>query len=325
MVSSNFSGAWLNNQDDILAIVPGWMELWRRVGRNPFSFPFWVVNWFTTLCPGEPRVLVIREGIDIVGVLPFFEANSTLHIAGLGISDYLDVLIDHHVFHLIWAMVGTFFRGRTVVLTDLPATSPFISVSPPKEWAIKATPYRPCPFLALPGTSTRLRDVIPNRMAANLRNCYSKAERSGGIRIEHPLDNNIDEFIDFFIYIHSLRWRKDDKPGALAAQNVQKFHRLSIPEMLKNDILRMEILSIGAKRVAAYYGFHVADTSYYYLSGFDPEESRASPGSLVVASAIENSLMENDTKFDFLRGGEKYKYKWGATDSYSWHIMIKIL
>ena len=55
-----------------------------------------------------------------------------------------------------------------------------------------------------------------------------------------------------------------------------------------------------------------ATTVYYYLSGYDPELDKLSPGTLIIAHAVECAVREGATTFDFLRGAEEYKTSWGA-------------
>src|SRR5205807_436927 len=53
---------------------------------------------------------------------------------------------------------------------------------------------------------------------------------------------------------------------------------------------------------------------YYYLGGFDPELARRSVGTLLTARAIETAVADGCREFDFLRGREPYKYRWGCID-----------
>ncbi len=54
---------------------------------------------------------------------------------------------------------------------------------------------------------------------------------------------------------------------------------------------------------------------YYYLGGFDPDYAALSPGALLVGHAIEAAVREGAVAFDFLRGREAYKRRWGARDT----------
>jgi CelD/BcsL family acetyltransferase involved in cellulose biosynthesis len=69
--------------------------------------------------------------------------------------------------------------------------------------------------------------------------------------------------------------------------------------------------------IAAFYGFadtRPGGTTYAYHSAFDPLFEDLSPGTLIIAHAIEEALREGAVRFDFLRGREPYKYLWGTQD-----------
>ena len=93
---------------------------------------------------------------------------------------------------------------------------------------------------------------------------------------------------------------------------VQRFHRHVARAMLDAGALRMYAMRSGERVVAVFYGFADATTVYYYLSGYDPDLEKLSPGTLIVAHAIECARRDGATAFDFLRGAEDYKYSWGA-------------
>jgi CelD/BcsL family acetyltransferase involved in cellulose biosynthesis len=59
------------------------------------------------------------------------------------------------------------------------------------------------------------------------------------------------------------------------------------------------------------------------LSGFDPEFAELSPGTQTVARAIEEAVREGAHEFHFLRGGETYKYAWGAVDRPSTALTLR--
>ena|SRR5438105_11909593 len=60
--------------------------------------------------------------------------------------------------------------------------------------------------------------------------------------------------------------------------------------------------------------FEALKSVQLYLSGFDPALARFSLGTLLVGHAIEEAVREGAEEFDFLRGQEDYKYRWGAKD-----------
>ena len=68
---------------------------------------------------------------------------------------------------------------------------------------------------------------------------------------------------------------------------------------------------------AVYYGFSWRERSYAYLGGFDPDLPRLSPGAQILHHAITEAIAEICREFHFLRGGEAYKYAWGAVDRWN--------
>lgn len=66
--------------------------------------------------------------------------------------------------------------------------------------------------------------------------------------------------------------------------------------------------------VGVLYGFRWADRFAYYQTGWDPRWAADSLGTALVDSAIRSSAAEGVRTFDFLRGDEPYKYRFGAVD-----------
>ena len=66
--------------------------------------------------------------------------------------------------------------------------------------------------------------------------------------------------------------------------------------------------------VGVLYGFWWQDTFAAYQSGWDPSFARHSMGSVLVLHALERAADEGARTFDFLRGREPYKYRFGARD-----------
>jgi hypothetical protein len=78
--------------------------------------------------------------------------------------------------------------------------------------------------------------------------------------------------------------------GVCADPVVRGFHLTAAESMLDAGMLRLYLLRMGNSIAAAYYGFAVKRTAYAYLSGFDPEFAELSPGTQIVAHAIEEAV-----------------------------------
>jgi CelD/BcsL family acetyltransferase involved in cellulose biosynthesis len=70
------------------------------------------------------------------------------------------------------------------------------------------------------------------------------------------------------------------------------------------------VLEIGCEREAVLLAFHWTGTASYYQMGWNPDGAIQSPGVILLAESIEQSIREGLSKYDFLRGDEEYKQKW---------------
>ncbi len=65
---------------------------------------------------------------------------------------------------------------------------------------------------------------------------------------------------------------------------------------------------------AAAFGFEDNATFYLYNSAYEPDLADASPGIVLVATAIADAIYRQKTRFDFLKGDEVYKFRLGAVE-----------
>ena len=80
--------------------------------------------------------------------------------------------------------------------------------------------------------------------------------------------------------------------------------------------LQLAFVEMDGYRAATLLNFDYADDILVYNSGYDPAQFRQlSPGIIVTARCIEQAIALGRAKFDFLRGDEVYKYRFGAQDT----------
>jgi CelD/BcsL family acetyltransferase involved in cellulose biosynthesis len=153
---------------------------------------------------------------------------------------------------------------------------------------------------------------VPARQRRKQRRALAAAKRLGAVAIEN--DWPADAFLDLLFELHRERWERRGESGVLDDRRVQAFHRAALPGLQAAGVARTLALTIGGRPVAAYYGFAWGSRAYAYLGGFDPSFEEASPGALTIGAAIQAAANEGASEFHFLRGGESYKYAWGARD-----------
>ncbi|MBV9755998.1 MAG: GNAT family N-acetyltransferase [Alphaproteobacteria bacterium] len=313
--------------DALRALAAEWEALFRRVpDALAFQSPAWLLPWWDAFGTGRPRVATLRaDAGQLIGLLPLYVLDEPpqrkLLLLGAGTTDYLDLLLDQSAppdapNRLLAAALSAAERdGLTACdLTCLPPGSPLRDTAPTAGWREAARWGEGCAVLALPAGASGLEQVVPKGKRRDLRLARHRAARAGGWTVETAAPDTLPALLEQMIRLHQERWR-DSGTGIFADPRVGAFHRAAAPGLLAHGLLRLDVLRIGGRIAAAYYVLlDRAGRMLFYLSGYDRKHARESPGTILLAAMIEQALQEDRRELHFLRGGEDYKYAWGAVD-----------
>ncbi len=314
------------------ALAPEWARLWHRAPHaTPFQAPAWLIPWWRHFGQGELMVLCARERDEPVGLLPLYILEEPpvrkLLPVGIGNSDWLDAICARGrereiAAGFMAAIARRADRFDVCDLQPLPAQSPLLEAEPAGLAAERIT-LEPCPALHLPQGG--LEAALPQAMRQNLRYYRRRAGKCGRLRFEAAHPGNLGELLQAFYALHGARWRRQGLSGVLANGEVRSFHAEAAPALMALGALRLYALRLDERIVAALYGFIAKGRFHHYLAGFDPDLGKLGLGTLIVGHALEQAAREGAEEFDFLRGGEAYKYRWGAVDRPSYGRRLRPL
>ncbi|MBV8935393.1 MAG: GNAT family N-acetyltransferase [Alphaproteobacteria bacterium] len=303
-------------------LVPEWQALWRRAGdATPFQSPEWLLSWWRFFGNGAPLVLTAREHERLIAVLPLYHHAESgcakLLPIGVGLSDYLDALVEAAHSGTVEALLQALLeqpRWEECYIPDLPPFAALLAARPPAQLLQDRRIGETCPVLTLPTAVSGLPEVVPRKTLRDLGQARRRAAVAGSIAAIPADEGSLAEFLQEFFRLHEDRWQPIAGHGVCSDPAVRNFHLAAARRMLSAGILRLYLLRIGNSVVSAYYGFTAKRIAYAYLSGFDHRFAALSPGTQIIAHAIEEAVREGAREFHFLRGGEAYKYAWGAVD-----------
>ena len=307
----------LRTVDELRGLRREWTELLGRCPpATPFQRPEWLLPWMQTFLPREIAAIEIRYEGALIGFAPLLiyprEAQRVLAFMGGGVSDYLDVLVDPRhealVLEELFRRIHELPGWDVLDLTDLPSNS----VLTRSAVANHIVPHDACSSLILGQSSDELLHLFSKRQRANLRNARSRLQKAGGGRLEVATLESLPDFLEDLFRLHTTRWSSAGQPGVLSDDLIREFHRLSAPQLLEKNILRLYRLRSGDRALAVIYSLFERDTVFCYLQGFDPESAYLSPGTQLMFMVIEDAVRQGMRKFDFLRGDEAYKQHWRA-------------
>lgn len=311
-----------------------WDGLWRRTPQaTPMHRPQWLLPWWRHIGRagrGELRVLAARDGGDaMVGLFPLYlyrqpgTRERALFPLGIATTDYLDPLLAPGWEAAAWQaalerLQGERERWDVLEWPQLRGGSPLGCRDLPGGWRGVYEAGEPCPVRPLPRTVEELWATLPGNVAQNLRYYRRRAERAGRVEFETAGAGTIEAVLAELARLHRARWESRGERGVLAAPGVARAQEETALGLAEQGLLRMCALKVGGRTAAVLYGMsdgRQGGTVYLYLMGMDPAAAAYSPGTLLIGHAMEEAVREGAGTFDFLRGRERYKYHWGATDT----------
>jgi CelD/BcsL family acetyltransferase involved in cellulose biosynthesis len=322
------SGARLEIVDDpeaLCRLAVEWWALWDRVGEaTPFQTPAWLLPWWRAFAPGRLLTLAIRRDGELIALAPFYvDEHARALPVGVALSDYFDVLIDPAHFCCAAEQLRRAWRGG---FAGAPKQWEMIELFPDaKVFALQIGAVAPagvCPVLEIPLGAQGACACVPASKRRKLAMARHRAERAGGVTIERASGADLSSSLDALVRLQDLRWRQCGG-GVLGDERVRRFHALALPELDRAGLLDLLLCRMRGEIIAVYYGLRDARRSYAYLGGYDPDAAFISPCVLLIGRAIDDAARRGAREFHFLRGGEAYKYEWGARDRINGRIVIR--
>jgi Protein involved in cellulose biosynthesis (CelD) len=280
-----------------------WWDLWRRdAAATPFQSPAWLLPWRRSFSGGDTQILTLRDGGRLAAVLPLFRHEERLLPWGAGTTDRLDGAFAPDL-DIAAVSQGLARLASPVDLFQLPAGSPLLRMPVPDGWSARTGFAESCAVLSLPAS-------FSSRVAQNLRYYRRRAERAGaGL----PRRGTPDDF-EALAELHTRRWRERGEPGIFADPRMVAWQRQALPQLEAAGLLQLHVIELDARVVAALCVLCAKRRAYYFIGGFDPDHAALGLGTILVGHAVAEAERLGMTSFDFLRGQEPYKYRWGAQD-----------
>jgi CelD/BcsL family acetyltransferase involved in cellulose biosynthesis len=303
--------------EDVMAdteILAAWRYLAAtEPGASYFQTPDWVVSWWETV-GGQPSgsVALAWEGLQLVGVIALARTRERLtgriplqlavvSNAGSGIGT------DHS---------GWLARdGAVEALKEwLTGAGPMLLKGIPLDMGEalggRLLEKQRCPRLAV----SDLANVMSTKLAKTLRNARKRLANEGvGFKWIEPGEVKIAHLESLYDLNERRRAETGDQP-VFGDPARRAFHERLLRWADEKGGTAVVIATRGEEVVGVLYGFSWQRTFAYYQIGWDPKYRQLSLGSVMVWEAIEECANRDIEVFDFLRGAEEYKYRFGATD-----------
>jgi CelD/BcsL family acetyltransferase involved in cellulose biosynthesis len=314
---------------ELQAIQGEWADL---AGRCPdvtvFQRPEWLIPWWDYSGSGRMCTLAFRESGRLAGLLPMFvhdwNGRRQVTLMGNGISDRLDLTAEPEFATACAARAYAFLEERAsdwdvCDWQDLRASSPLLAGAKDRfDWRV--SPSIPSASVALPASFDEFFAALPRGLKRNVRRYGEHLRKDHQVRFETATSDPSGELVTALISLHEARWQAKGEPGMLAGR--ERFLQKVTPVLAGSNLLRIHVLEADGHIAGIVCQFWDGWRASGYITGFDPALDRYSPGVLLLDYAISRAIGDGARYWDFLRGNERYKFQWGATQSSKFRLRL---
>ncbi|MEN6452391.1 MAG: GNAT family N-acetyltransferase [Thermoguttaceae bacterium] len=332
----------LNSLDELTPYAEDWERL---AGGVPFRSWTWLSNWWRHYGPrddGPTRtqlatLCVFDQDDTLVGIAPWYIDRSAvrgrvLRFLGSGevCSDYLGVLcqpgregpvveaiadflvrsaLDDSPDALHWDLLKLDgVDAEDVAMAEL---GRHLAGS---GCAIHRRPSANCWRLELPTDWESYTAALGKQQRRTVRRLERQLLDTE--RVTLHVVTRFDELtraMDILVDLHQRRRRSLGEPGCFASPRFLAFHRDVVPELLRRGMVQLYWLEIDGRPAAAEYHLASGGVLYVYQAGVEPELLDQQPGNVINLAILRWAIERGYRAYDFLRGDEPYKARFGAT------------
>jgi len=319
--------------------------LHESVSDVPFLQFDYLRAWWKHLGGGEwkePVQLVIvtaYEDDHLVGIAPCFatrhEARNCLMLLGsYEISDFLDLIVRAEDAPRFIQGLMEFVRNDLAAelklealdfynLLDQSPSLPLLQASAQSQgWTAEVKQLQHSPYIQLSGDWETYLAGIDKKQRHEIRRKMRRADESEFPVAWHVVENEsqLNEESEIFL---DLMYQDEDKQAFLTP-----LMRVQMKEIMRkayeNGCLQLAFLTVNGSAAAAYLNFDYGNRIWVYNSGLDYDYMDFSPGWVLLGHLLKWANEKGKSEFDFMRGAEDYKYKFGAIDRFVMRMTIRL-
>ncbi len=330
---------------------------WDRLAAGvPFCGSTWLWHWWRHYGPQNDAdrsraclaVLgVFNDADSLIGIAPWYVDCSVVHgrvLRPLGsgevCSDYLSVLCHPAMKEAVVEALAEYLvqsaldDGPGALRWDLLELDGVDAEDRVMAGLLNSLALSGCTLHRRPGLSCWRLD-LPTAW-----DCYiaslGKSQRRTVRRLEREVvhtdrvvlhtPTRLDELaaaMDILIDLHQRRRQMLGEKGCFASARFLGFYRDVVPELLRRGQVQFYWLELDGKPAAAEYHLRGDGVLYVYQAGVNPQLMEHQPGNVINLMILRQAIERGYRAYDFLRGDEAYKARFGARPrpTFGWRIV----
>ena len=331
----------LRSTAEFKSLAVEWNQLLSKSASHvPFLRHEYLFAWWQTLGGGEwknserpePELFLVTgrhpDG-SLAGIAPlFFTQNrdgepALMLLGSIEISDYLDLIVapedlDSFIPALLdflanspelpaWAVLDCYN-----LLESSPTLVALQAATELRGWAFQTEKLQHCPAIPLAGDWESYLGGIDKKQRHEIRRKIRRIESAGNavrwyiVDDQAQLPDEIEAFFDLMAY--------DPEKKAFLTPEMRTQMHLAAQAAFNAGWLQLAFIELDGEKAAGYLNFDYENQIWVYNSGINYDLGALSPGWVLLGYLIQWAIEHGRTSFDFMRGDEDYKYRFGGID-----------
>lgn len=333
MGSINTSMSYTITEESFTSLNSHWTDSRHNLNWSSiFVLPSWLQSWWQVFGTGAELYLrAVRQGEKIIGIAPLSIKDKTASIIGsIDVCDYLDFIVAPDREKGFFSILLNDLKQKGIAYLDLGHLRPdsttiakLVGIAKERNYYIDCRQEEVSLELELPPTWDEYLMMLKPKQRHEVKRKLRRLWEAGNV-VHRCLEigQEIEGYMEIFLRLFMLN--REDKKNFMTPQMGSFFKSLA-KSMAKVGLLRFGIIELDTQPIAMTMGFDYHDSHYLYNSAYDARFNYLSVGLLCKVLCLKESIEKGKKKWDFLKGGESYKYHLGGKEIplYSCHITIK--
>lgn len=301
----------------------------RSAEPTPFLRAEWLRAWWRAFGSGRPRLVLVRDGRELVGGALFSHRLAMLRgvpvrelaLASNVHSNRVDLLAQSGREREVGAALArwscTWRRGWNVLrVGSVPEDSAVLRAFRDEldrlDFPLGAKPAEQPPWIALDGGAETFEASLSAKWKSNLRN---REKRIGALgtcvhRIVSGPAADLRSRLDECFALEASGWKGAEGSAIASHPITRRFYRTIAEDAAAAGTLRLHTLDSGGRLVAFQLDLEEHGVEYVLKIGYEPELSKLSPGGLLLRRVIASAIARGLTRVDLLGDDMPWKRDW---------------
>jgi len=277
--------------------------------------------WWQEFGTGAELYLdAVRQDGEVIGIAPVMvKGRRASFIGSIDVCDYLDFVVVPGKEEDFFSVLLDDLRQKGINHLDLRPLRPdstvlthLVGITQNRGYEVLCQPEDVSVELDLPAIWDEYLGILTAKQRHEVKRKLRRLSEAGKVDYHFVKDSAaVHDVMDTFLKMFAES--RQDKATFLTAR-MESFFRSLADKLAKAGVLRLGILELDTVPTAMVMCFDYNDCTYLYNSGYDLQYNSLSVGLLCKVLCIKESIQEGKKRFDFLKGGETYKYQLGGRE-----------